>query len=106
MSFGSTFPHSIAALEEIARGGEILGGATPRHALVGDPNGHRNRQRREHAQVAGDAFGIRGGVPRRRRLDEQQAPAEPAAHLEHRLRDVDLVRVHAAVETFEIAQRL
>ena len=66
----------------------------------------RNRQDREHAQIAGDALGVRGGVRRRRRLDEQQAPAEPAADLEHRLRDVHLVRVHAAVETFEVAQRL
>ena len=52
------------------------------------------------------AVGVRGGVRRGRRLDEQQAPAEPAADLEHRLRDVHLVRVHATVETFEIAQRL
>ena len=33
-------------------------------------------------------------------------PPSSAADLEHRLRDVHLVRVHAAVETFEVAQRL
>ena len=58
--------------------------------------------RRSRAMRSASAVGVR----RRRRLDEQQAPAEPAADLEHRLRDVHLVRVHAAVETFEIAQRL
>ena len=96
----------FGAKHDLAGGGEVPRRAAPGHALVRDPYAERNRQDREHAQVAGDRIGVRLGVRRRRRLDEQPAPAEPPADFEHRLRDVHLVGVEAPVQPLEIAQHL
>ena len=96
----------IGAADDIPGDGELADRTAPGKAFVGDVDPQRYRQHRELAQVARQRIGIGGGVRRRRRADQKHLRSERMTHLEHRLRDVDLVLVQVARQPLEIAQHL
>src|SRR6266480_1256972 len=79
---------------------------SPGQRLVCDANVERDRQHRQLLQICLQGIRFTGRMRGSRRAGEQDAGAQRVAHLQHRFRHIDLVRMQVTRKAFEIAQHL
>src|SRR5213075_147457 len=97
---------AVGVLDDFPRLRPEIDVPPPGKRLVGDADAERQGEHGEFLQVLLQQLGLAGRVRRIGGASEQHPRAERAAHLEHALRDVDLVGMQVAREAFEVAQHL